>query len=71
VLYSFTPKTAYGEIISIEPYNSLKLKTRNTVIYDIKTWLTDQDGNALDIEDDMEFIIGITPYNSVINNERT
>lgn len=59
LLYNFTPKSSYGSLLSVEPrfpqWRQTRVSTENT----IEVWLTDQDGTALDIEDDWGVVLQI------------
>ena len=50
VLFTFAPTKQYGQLISISPYSLFFLKTMNT---EIEVWFTDQNNNALEIEDNV------------------
>ena len=50
VLFTFVPNKQYGQLISISP-KSFFLKTMNMEFSEIEVWLTDQNNNALEIED--------------------
>ena len=50
VLFTFAPTKQYGQLISISPYSLVFLKTMNT---EIEVWFTDQNNNALEIEDNV------------------
>ena len=51
VLFTFVPNKQYGQLISISPHSLLFLKTMNTEFSEIEIWFTDQNNNALEIED--------------------
>ena len=51
VLFTFVPNEQYGQLISISPYSLIFLKTMNTEFSEIEIWFTDQNNNALEIED--------------------
>ena len=51
VLFTFVPNKKYGQLISISPHSLVFLKTMNTEFSEIELWLTDQNNNALEIED--------------------
>ena len=53
VLFTFVPTNQYGQIISISPHSSVFLKTMNTEFSKIEIWFTDQNNNALEIEDNV------------------
>ena len=48
VLFTFVPNKQYGQLISI-----IFLKTMNTEFSEIEMWFTDQNNNALEIEDNV------------------
>ena len=47
----FVPTKQYGQLISISPKSLIFLKTMNTEFSEIEAWFTDQNNNALEIED--------------------
>ena len=53
VLFTFVPTKQYGQLISISPHSLVFLKTMNTDFSEIEIWLTDQNNNALEIEDNV------------------
>ena len=53
VLFTFVPTKQYGQLISISPYSLIFLKTMNTKFSEIDVWFTDQNNNALEIEDNV------------------
>ena len=59
VLFTFVPNRQYGQLISISPHSLVSLKTMNTEFSEIEIWFTDQNNNALEIEDndDISLII--------------
>ena len=60
VLFTFVPNKQYGQLISISPHSLIFLKTMNTKFSEIEVWFTDQNNNALEIEDNVNIslIIG-------------
>ena len=56
VLFTFVPNKQYGQLISISP-NLFILKTMNTEFSEIEIWFTDQNNNALEIEDNVNISI--------------
>ena len=54
VLLTFVPTKQYGQLISISPKSLIFLKTMNTGFSEIEIWLTDQNNNALEIEDNLK-----------------
>lgn len=58
LLYSFTPSSSYGSLLSLEP-RSLWKKTRNAVETEISLWLTNEKGEIIDYEDDWQVTITI------------
>ena len=50
-LFTFVPTKRYGQLISILPHSLVFLKTMNTEFSEIEIWFTDQNNNALEIED--------------------
>ena len=53
VLFTFVPSKQYGQLISISPHSFIFLKTMNTEFSEIDIWFTDQNNNALEIEDNV------------------
>ena len=53
VLFTFVPTKQYGQLISISPKSLIFLKTMNTEFSEIEVWFTDQNNNALEIEDNV------------------
>ena len=53
VLFTFVPTKQYGQIISISPHSLVFLKTMNTDFSEIEIWFTDQNNNALEMEDNV------------------
>ena len=54
VLFTFVPTKRYGQlIISISPHSLVFLKTMNTDFSEIEIWFTNQNNNALEIEDNV------------------
>ena len=53
VLFTFVPTKQYGQLISISPTSLIFLKTMNTEVSEIEVWFTDQNNNALEIEDNV------------------
>ena len=53
VLFTFVPNKKYGKLISISPHSLVFLKTMNTEFSEIEIWFTDQNNNALEIEDNV------------------
>ena len=60
VLFTFVPIKQYGQLISISPKSLIFLKTMNTEFSEIEVWFTDQNNNALEIENNVNI--------SLINN---
>ena len=53
VLFTFVPTKQYGQLISIPPHSLVFLKTMITEFSEIDVWFTDQNNNALEIEDNV------------------
>ena len=53
VLFTFVPTKQYGQLISISPHLLVFFKTMNTDFSEIEVWFTDQNNNALEIEDNV------------------
>ena len=57
VLFTFVPNKQYGQLINISPYTLIFLKTMNTEFSEIEIWFTDQNNNALEIEDNVNITL--------------
>ena len=53
VLFTFVLNKQYGQLISISPHSLFFLKTMNMDFSEIDIWFTDQNNNALEIEDNV------------------
>ena len=53
VLFTIVPNKQYGQLISISPHSLGFLKTMNTDFSETEIWFTDQNNNALEIEDNV------------------
>ena len=53
VLFTFVPNKQYVQLVSISPYSLVFLKAMNTEFSEIEIWFTDQNNNALEIEDNV------------------
>ena len=53
VLFTFVPTKQYGQLVSISSHSLVFLKTMNTEFSEIEVWFTDQNNNALEIEDNV------------------
>ena len=53
VLFTFVPNKQCGQLISISPHSLFFQKTMNTEFSEIDIWFTDQNNNALEIEDNV------------------
>ena len=51
VLYTFVPNKPFGSLLEISPTNHIFLKTFNSEHGEIIVWFTDQNSQALEIED--------------------
>ena len=59
VLFSFVTTKRYGQLISISPHSLVFLKTMNMEFSEIEIWFTDQNNNALEIEDNVNISLMI------------
>ena len=59
VLFTFVPTKQYDQLISISPHSLVFLKTVNTEFPEIEIWFTDQNNNALEIEDNVNISLVI------------
>ena len=57
VLFTFVPNKQYGQLISMSPYTLIFLKIMNTEFSEIEIWFTDQNNNALEIEDNVNITL--------------
>ena len=53
VLFTLVPTKQFGQLISMSPKSLIFLKTMNTEFSEIEVWFTDQNNNALEIEDNV------------------
>ena len=53
VLFTFVPTKQYGQLISISPHSLVFLKKINTEFSEIEVWFTDENNNALEIDDNV------------------
>ena len=53
VLCTFVPNKQYGQLVSISPHSLVFLKTMNRDFSEIEIWFTNQNNNALEIEDNV------------------
>ena len=53
VVFTFVPNKQYGQLISISPHSLVFLKTMNMEFSEIEIWFTNQNNNALEIEDNV------------------
>ena len=51
MLYTFAPNKLFGCLLEISPTNHIFLKTFNSKYDEIRVWFTDQNSQALEIED--------------------
>ena len=60
VLFTFVPNREFRQLIDISPHSLTMLSTTNTAFLSIEVWFTDQNSEALEIEDNvnMTLIIG-------------
>ena len=61
VLFTFVPNKQFGQLINISPHSLTMLGTTNTEFSFIQGQYTDQNGESLEIEDNVNFtlIIGL------------
>ena len=53
VLFTLVPNRQYDQLISISPNSLIFLKTMNTEFSETEIWITDQNNNSLEIEDNV------------------
>ena len=67
ILYQFTPRSAPGSNIEIEPINPLYLQVNKSTISSVRVWMTDQSGNALDFHgEDMIIMLHLRKLERVV-----
>ena len=59
ILYTFVPNKPFGSLLKIYPTNHIFLKTFNSEYDKIIVWFTDQNSQALEIEDRINLTIVI------------
>ena len=61
VLFTFAPNRQFGQLINIAPHSLTMLSTTNTEFSFIEVWLTDQNSESLESEDNfnLTLIIGL------------
>ena len=59
VPYTFVPNKPFGSLLGISPKNRIFLKTFNSEYDEIKLWFTNQNSQALEIEDIINLTIVI------------
>ena len=59
VLYTFVPNKPFGSLLEISPTNHIFLKTFNSEFDEIIVWFTDQNRDALEIEDRVNLMMVI------------
>ena len=57
VLLSFVPDKQFRQLINIKQNFSIMMNTVNTELSHIEVWFTDQSGEALEIEDNINLIL--------------
>ena len=62
VLYTFVPNKPFGSLLEISPTNHIFLKTFNSDYSGIIIWFTDQNSQALQIEDRINLTMVIKDY---------
>ena len=67
VLFTFVPTKRYGQLISTSPHSLVFLKMMNTEFSEIEIWFTDQNNNALEIEDNVNISLIINTSSFVYN----
>ena len=59
VLNTFVPNKPFGSLLEISPINHIFLKTFKSEYDEIKVWYTDQNSQALEIEDRINLMMVI------------
>ena len=57
VLFTFVPSKRFGELINIAPHSLVMLGATNKEFSSIEMWLTDQNSEALEIEDSVNLTL--------------
>ena len=57
VLFTFVPNKQNGQLISVSPHSLIFFKTMNTEFSEIEIRFTDQNNNALEIEDNVNITL--------------
>ena len=57
VLFTCVPNKQFGQLITITPHSSTRLKTTNAEFSFIEIWFTDQNNRPLEIEDNMNITL--------------
>ena len=57
VLFSFIPNKSFGQLLNISPHSPIMLRTVTSTFDEVKVWFTDQDNNALEIEDNVNITL--------------
>ena len=68
VLFSFVPNKQFGQLINISPNTLPMMNTVNTEFSYIEVWFTNQNSNALEIEDNVSLTLVIGYYKNEIFN---
>ena len=66
-LFTFVPTKQYGQLISISPHSLVFLKTMSTEFSEIEVWFTDQNNNAVEIEDNVNISLIINTSYVIYN----
>ena len=57
VLFTFVPNREFGQLINISPHSLTMLSTTNTAFLSTEVWFTDQNSEALEIEDNVNMTL--------------
>ena len=57
VLFSFVPNKQFGQLINISPHSLMMMNTVNTEFSYVEVWFTDQVSKALEIENNVNFML--------------
>ena len=57
VLFTFVPNKQFGQLINISPYSLTMLSTTITQLSSIEVWMTDQNSEPLEIDDNVNMTL--------------
>ena len=57
VLFTFVPNKQFGQLINISPHSLTMLSTTITQLSSIEVWMTDQNSEPLEIDDNVNMTL--------------